>query len=112
LYSMRYLDPKPCRIPGVGRYWSSGLPTEHPAQIVYLEDGSTRVRLNFAAARCKVHDLVLEDAELPIEESSLGLLILSGSDLVLVDAPNSSYRTVASGVQAIFMNGPGAHFLA
>ncbi|HVR19020.1 MAG TPA: hypothetical protein VMS65_04975 [Polyangiaceae bacterium] len=111
LYSMRFVDPKPCKIPGVGRYWSSGLPTKFPSQIVYLADNARRGTVHFADARCKVHDLTLEDADLPYEESESGLLIQSGTDLVLVNPPEERKRTVASGVQAILLNGPGAHFL-
>jgi hypothetical protein len=111
LYSMRYLDPKPCKIEGVVRYWSSGLPSDYPAQIVYLKGDGRRGPLYFADAQCNVHDLVLPDADLPLQETEVGLLISSGSDLVLVDAPKGTYRTVASGIQAMFLNGPGAHYL-
>ena len=74
LYSMRFVDPKPCKIPGVGRYWSSGLPTNYPSQIVYLADNARRGTVHFADARCKVHELTLEDADLPYEESAVGAL--------------------------------------
>jgi hypothetical protein len=112
LYSMRFVDPKPCRIPGVGRYWSSGLPTEYPSQIAYLEGDARRGRLHFVDARCNVHeDLVFEDAELPLSESPLGLLFFAGPDLLLVDPPKNDVRMIASGVQALFLNGPGAHLV-
>lgn len=112
LYSMRYVDPKPCKIEGVGRYWSSGLPSEYPSQIAYLEGDVRRGRLHFVDARCKVHeDLVFEDAELPLSESELGLLVFAGPDLLLIDPPKNDVRTIASGVQALFLNGPGAHLV-
>ncbi|HEX6275148.1 MAG TPA: hypothetical protein VFZ53_19045 [Polyangiaceae bacterium] len=111
LYSMRFVDPKPCKITGVGRYWSSGLATDHPSQIVYLANNDRRGTVYFADARCKVHDFVLENADLPLEESAEGLLMLSGSDLVLVEPPKAKIRTVANGVQGVFLNGPGAHYL-
>ncbi len=111
LYSMRYVDPKPCKIPGVGRYWSSGLPTDYPAQIVYLPGDERRGTVHFADARCKVHSLTLEDAELPIDEGHAGLLMFSGSSLLLVDPPKGTKHEIANGVQAMYMNGPGAHYL-
>jgi hypothetical protein len=111
LYSMRYLDPTPCKIEGVVRYWSSSLASDYPAQIVYLKANVGRGPLYFADAHCNVHDLVLPDAELPRIESKAGLLVPSGSDYVLVDAPKGTYRTVASGIQQSYLYGPGAHFL-
>jgi hypothetical protein len=112
LYSMRYVDPKPCKLTGVGRYWSSGLATDAPSQIVYLANNDRRGTVHFADARCKVHDLVLEDADLPFEENADGeLLMLSGTDLVLVTPPTQKVRTLATGVQGVFLNGPGAHYL-
>ena len=110
LHSMRFVDPKPCKIPGVVRYWVSGLPTEYPSQIAYLEQDVQRGTLRFADARCNVHeDLVFENAELPINESHLGLLFFAGQDLMLVNPPKNDVRTVASEVQALYLNGPGAH---
>lgn len=111
LYSMRYVDPKPCKISGVGRYWSSGLPSEFPAQIAYLEGDERRGTLHFADARCKEHALTFPDAELPLDEGAAGLLILSGTDLLLVDPPKGTKKLIASGLQAMYMNGPGAHYL-
>jgi hypothetical protein len=112
LYSMRFVDPKPCKIAGVGRYWASGIPTEYPSQIAYLEGDVRRGRLHFVDARCNVHeDLVFEDAELPLNESVLGLLVFAGPDLLLIDPPKNEVRTLASGVQALFLNGPGAHLV-
>jgi len=111
LYAMRYLDPKPCRIEGVGRYWSTGLPSEHPSQILFLEGDLRRGTLHFADAHCNVHDFVIEDAELPMQETELGLLLFAGTSLVLVKPVSKDVRTIASGVQALYMNGPGAHFL-
>jgi hypothetical protein len=111
LYAMRYVDPNTCRIPGVGRYWTSGLPSDYPATVAYLEGDERRGTLHFADARCKLYDMTLEDAELPLEEGSAGLLILSGSSLFLVDPPKGKKDEVASNIQAMYMNGPGAHYL-
>jgi hypothetical protein len=112
LYSMRYVDPKPCRIPGVGRYWSSGLPSEYPSQIAYLEGDAQRGTLHFVDARCNVHeDLVFQDAFLPYNESALGIFILAGTSLHLVDPPKNDVRTVASDVQAFYLNTAGAHLV-
>jgi hypothetical protein len=111
LYSMRYVDPKPCKLSGVGRYWSSGLPTDYPAQIVYLENDERRGTLHFADARCNEHPFTLPDAELPFDESSSGLLILSGTSLMLVDPPTGMRKEIATGLQAMYLNGPGAHYL-
>jgi hypothetical protein len=111
LYAMRYLDPKPCRIPNVGRYWSSGLATPHPSQIVYLEGQDQQGTVHFADSRCKIHDFVLENSNLPFEETQDGLLMFSGSDLMQVDPPSGRVRTLASGVQGYYPNGPGANFL-
>jgi hypothetical protein len=112
LYSMRYVDPKPCKIPRVVRYWASGLPTEYPSQIAYLEEDVVRGTLRFADARCNIHEnLVFEEAQLPLNESALGLLFFAGQDLVLIDPPKNDVRTIASGVQGLYLNGPGAHIL-
>jgi hypothetical protein len=112
LYSMRYLDPVPCKIEGVARYWSSGLPSDYPAQILFMKgDGRPPAPVYFADTHCNVHDLVLPDSDLWILESELGLVMQTGADLVLVDAPKGTYRTLASGLQGRYPNGPGAHFL-
>ena len=111
LYSMRYLDPKPCRIPNVGRYWSSGLGSPDPAQIVYLEGQDQVGTVHFADARCKIHDFVLENSSVPVEETQDGLIMFSGADLLQVHPPTRRVRTLASGVQGYYPNGPGAHYL-
>jgi hypothetical protein len=111
LYSMRYVDPKPCKLTGVGRYWTSGLPSERPAQVVYLPNYEARGPARFADARCGLHDLVIENADLPFAETAEGVLMLSGSDLLRVEPTEERVDVLARGIQRFALNGPGAHFL-
>jgi hypothetical protein len=111
LFSMRYVDPKPCKLSNVVRYWSSGLPTDYPAQLLYFESDIQRGTLHFADTRCNVHDLVLEDAEFPRDERADGLLLMSGTKLLLVDPAVGRVDTIREGVQGILPSGPGGHVL-
>jgi hypothetical protein len=83
LYSMPYIDPRPCLIPGVGRYWATRSSTRHPPLLAYFSDDASRGLLHFADANCATFDLTFDDAVLPVAETESSLVIWSGSDLWL-----------------------------
>ncbi len=83
LYSMPYVDPRPCSIPGVGRFWATRSSTRHPPLLAYFSDDASRGTLHFADANCNTFDLTFDDAGLPIAETESSLVIWAGSDLWL-----------------------------
>jgi hypothetical protein len=98
LISMRYADPRPCEIRGVGRYESTREPSRSAPLISYFEDGARRGKLHFADTRCRTFELSFDDAQLPVAETEHEVVVWAGSDLWLAAPEKGSKRLLASDV--------------
>jgi hypothetical protein len=101
LISMRYADPRPCEIPGVGRYSATQEPSRSAPLISYFESDTRRGTLRFADTRCRNFSLSFEDARLPLSETEQGVVVWAGSDLWLALPENDSQTRLASDVTTV-----------
>lgn len=112
LHAMRYSNPRPCSIPGVGRYAASYEPTRREALIAYFDDFASRGTLRFADTSCKSYEFSVDDANLPFMETPKGFVTLAGSgdcpssasekcELILVDPQTSRREVLSEGVQRV-----------
>lgn len=101
LVSVPYGDPHPCVIPSVARYWASSNLTRRPPLLAYFNDDASRSTLHFADANCKLFELELEDATLPVGETASSVIVWAGSDLWLVTPESGKQQQLAVGVTGV-----------
>ena len=111
LYSMPYVDPRPCLIPGVGRYWATRSSSRHPPLLAYFSDDASRGLLHFADANCNTFDLEFDNAVLPIAETDASLVIWAGSDLWLATPELGQQVRLASDVTDVQRGAFGQGFV-
>lgn len=108
LYVMRFNAPKPCAIPNVGRYWTDGDATTTPGYIAYFDATGSGI-LNFADLDCKLYELPLRNANLPVSFAPKGPVLQVGSQLgsdpgsglVIAEPAERALYTLAGSVQAV-----------
>jgi hypothetical protein len=108
LYIMRFNAPKPCAIPNVARYWTDGSATTSPGYVAYFDTTNSGI-LNFADLNCKLYELPLRNANLPVSYAPKGLVLQvgsqlgsePGSELVIAEPATRSLYTLAGSVQAV-----------
>lgn len=107
LYVMRFNAPKPCAIPNVGRYWTDGSATTNPGYVAYFDTTGSGI-LNFADLDCKLYELPLENANLPVSYAPKGLVLQVtqagtdvGPELVIAEPAERTLDTLATFVQAV-----------
>ncbi|HEY3669041.1 MAG TPA: hypothetical protein VGL19_23750, partial [Polyangiaceae bacterium] len=101
LFAMRYADPQPCVIPGVGRYSATTGAERRLPLLSYFHDGGTRGTLHFADVGCKLYDLEFENARLPIAETANGVVVWAGTDLWLATPDTGSQVRLVENVDAL-----------
>lgn len=101
LFAMRYSNPRPCTIPGVGRYTASFEPTRSAALIAHFADFGRQGVLRFADTTCKSYDFQVEDANLPLVEIPKGFVVRAGSELLLVDPGVPRRDVLAQAVEQV-----------
>jgi hypothetical protein len=110
LISMRYADPEPCEIEGVGRFGTTREESRDPPLISYFNDEARRGKLRFADAKCRTYPLTFEDALLPISETERSLVVWAGSDLWLATPETGSQELLASAVTDVINRVFGRRF--
>jgi hypothetical protein len=101
LISMRYAEPRPCEMQGIGRFSATSERGRRAPLLSYFEEDVRRGTLHFADATCKRYALSFEDARLPIAETEKGLVVWAGSDLWLATPETESRELLASGVSSV-----------
>jgi hypothetical protein len=101
LVSMRYADPDPCELRGVGRYSTTREPGRSAPLIAYFDEDVRSGTLRFADARCRTYSLVFDDARLPVSETHRGVVVWSGTDLWLATPETGRRQRLASGVSEV-----------
>jgi hypothetical protein len=110
LISMRYADPDPCQIEGVGRFGTTREESRDPPLISYFNDEARRGKLRFADAKCRTYPLTFEDALLPISETEQSLVVWAGSDLWLATPETGSQELLVGGVTDVINRVFGRRF--
>lgn len=110
LFSMRYAEPRPCEISGVGRFAVTNARSRSAPILSYFSDDARRGTLHFADANCTTYPLTIEDARLPVGETDERIVVWAGSDLWLVAPETSSQDRLASGVTEVIRNVFGKRF--
>jgi hypothetical protein len=121
LYSMRYADPKPCAIPEVGPYSPAENSEGGTTWIAYFNDSSGDSDLLFADPHCRLSQLALPDAQLPLAvrswilpsgelapASARNLILRLGENLVAVDPGEPSIETLVASAGQIMQSIGGA----
>lgn len=98
LFAMRYADPRPCAIPGVGRFSSTREAARDVPLLSYFHEDVRSGTLHFADTKCKTYSLSFEDARLPVAETPKSVVIWAGSDLWLATPETSEQERLADGV--------------
>ncbi|HEY8944135.1 MAG TPA: hypothetical protein VIM73_07730 [Polyangiaceae bacterium] len=111
LYAMRYSDPHPCSIAGVGRYTVSFDPSRKSALIAYFQDYQGRGTLRFADTACRSYDMLVEDANLPLMEIPKGFVVRAGSELLLVDPQTNRREVLATNVEQVVRDAFGGRHI-
>ena len=110
LFAMRYADPKPCVIAGVGAYSSSRRHERALPMLAYFHEAAAPATLHFADTSCKLYDLEFADARLPISETESSIVVWAGSDLWLATPENGSQARLATAVDNVIGGVFGAGF--
>ena len=84
-------------------YFADGEMDTAPTYLAYF-DGTGSSVLHFSDMDCHAYELTLDAAELPVGYTPSGLVVPSGSDLLLVDPQQGSVQPLASNVQEIDSN--------
>ncbi len=101
LFVMRFANPKPCKIPNVGRFVASRNPNRPEAGIAYFHDDATQGTLHFADTSCKTFDLEIDDAVMPVGETERTVIVWAAGELLEVDPIRGERTTLASEVSNI-----------
>lgn len=101
LVSMRYAEPRPCEMQGIGRFSATREAGRRAPLLAYFNDDVRRGTLRFADATCKTYGLSFDDARLPISETEKGVVVWAGSDLWLATPEAESQELLASGVSSV-----------
>ncbi len=101
LVSMRYADPHPCQIPGVGRFSATRDASRSAPLISYFRENTRTGTLHFADAMCRTYPLTFDDARLPLSETEQSVVVWAGSDLWLATPETGSQERLASGVTSV-----------
>jgi hypothetical protein len=113
LYATRYADPKVCSIPNVGSYQATYGAYQGPTMIGYFEKNAetdpqcAAPCLRFADAACNLYSLHLPRTTLPMDEEASGFTVLSAGNLVFVDPPSGTMRTLVQAVQGVLWHALG-----
>ncbi|MCY7298535.1 MAG: hypothetical protein LH616_04920, partial [Ilumatobacteraceae bacterium] len=100
-FAMRYADPHPCELPGVGRFSATRDPSRSAPLLAYFHDDSHQGTLHFANAECKAYPFTLEDARLPLGETEQGVVVWAGTDLWLATPETGKQKLLADGVEDV-----------
>lgn len=98
LFVMRFANPKPCKIPNVGRFLASRNPNRTEAGIAYFHDDATQGTLHFADTSCRRFDLEIENALMPIGETERTVIVWAAEGLLEVDPARGERTTLATDV--------------
>ena len=111
LVVMRFANPKPCEIPNVGRYVASRNPNRAEAGIAYFNDDAILGTLHFADTSCRVFDLQIENAYLPVGETERSVIVWAGGDLWEVDPAQGKQTKLAPAVDRVIARAFGGRTL-
>lgn len=111
LYSMAYIDPRPCSIPGVGRFWATRSSARPVPLLAYFTDDASRGTLHFADATCNTFELTFDNAVLPVAETDSSLVIWAGNDLWLATPELGQKQLIASDVSDVQRGAFGQAFV-
>ena len=103
-FSMRYADPHPCLLPGIGRFSATREPSRNTPLIAYFHEDVRQGTLHFADAECKTYQLSFDDARLPVGETEQGVVVWAGSDLWLVTPETGKHELLVDGVADVIRN--------
>ncbi len=101
LFVMRFANPKPCEIPEVGRYVASRNPNRTEAGIAYFHEDAAQGTLHFADTSCKIFDLEIEGAALPVGETEQTVIVWAGGELLEVDPEKGKRTAISSAVTSL-----------
>jgi hypothetical protein len=104
LHVMRYADPRPCAIPGVGRFSTTREATRAAPLVSFFHEDVRRGTLHFASATCETFSLAFDDARLPLAETEKSLVVWAGSELLLATPETGSQERLADGVTDVIRN--------
>ncbi len=96
LFVMRFANPKPCKIPDVGRYVASRNPNRIEAGIAYFHEDVAQGTLHFADTSCKTFDFEVEGARLPVGETERTVIVWADGELLEVDPATGKRTTLSS----------------
>jgi hypothetical protein len=101
LVAMRYAEPRPCELQGVGRFSATREASRRAPLLAYFSDDARRGKLRFADATCKTYALSFDDARLPISEIDRGVVVWADSDLWLATPETESQELLVGGVSSV-----------
>jgi hypothetical protein len=111
LFVMRYADPQPCAIPGVGRFSSTREATRNAPLVSYFHEDVRSGTLHFADTTCKTYSLTFDDARLPVAETPKSVVVWAGSDLWLATPETSQQERLADGVTDVIRGVVGHRYV-
>lgn len=101
LYSMRYADPRPCELEGVRQLAVTNDRSRSAPLFSYFSEDTRRGTLRFADARCNTYELTLQDATLPVGETSKGVVVWAGDELWLAIPETGQRELIAEEVRQV-----------
>ena len=110
LFSMRYAEPTPCEISGVGRFAVTNARARSVPLLAYFDDDARRGTLRFADAACQTYPLTFEDARLPVGETDDRVVVWAGSSLWAAAPETGRKERLADGVTEVIRNVFGKRF--